>query len=278
MKEKINTKEQLKNSFKFSIFDIALMGIMMSIYFVVVFIFKNFLPGKLNISIEILFYILFGIIFGPIKGSIFAILCDTVSQLFLGSIAFWMIEYAIVPPLISILSWALLFFYEKKNKFRFVFPLTILSLTIIGVIIFFVYQFIQNSFKFENSVMDPKLVFGLMIVLCILLILSIIITLTLYRIKKNELFIKVLYLIGVVSVVLIIFRWFWGPFAYVNFFNRFLANDSIPDKVMATQYPITLAGIAMKTSFVLPIFVIILIPTISAISVSKKNYFSNRSY
>jgi hypothetical protein len=45
---------------------------------------------------------------------------------------------------------------------------------------------------------------------------------------------------------------------------------------MATQYPITLSGIAMKTTFVLPIFVTILIPTLSAVSIGKANYYSNR--
>lgn len=271
-------KDYFTKYFKFSIFDIALMGIMMSIYFVIVFIFKHFLPGILNISIEIVFYILFGIIFGPIKGSVFSIMCDTVSQLFLGSIAFWMIEYAIVPPLISIVSWGLLFFYEKKNKFRFVFPITILCLTIISVVSFFIYQFITNSFRFENNIINPKLVFALMITLCILLVLTLIITLTLYRVRKNEIFIKILYLIAVVSIILIVFRWLWGPFAYVTFFNRFLSSGVGADKIMATQYPITLAGIAMKTTFVLPIFVVILIPTLSAISVCKKKYFYNRSY
>ncbi len=269
-------KNNLKNNFKFTTFDIALMGIMMTMYFVVVFLLKQFLPGKFNISVETLFYIIFGILFGPIKGPIFSIMCDTAYQLFFGAIAFWMIEYAIVPPLISFASWGLMFFYEKNNNFKIIFPIVILTLTIIGVIAFFVYQFINNSFVFENSVVDPLLVFWLMITLCILLILTIFITLILYKIKKKEIYIKTLYLVAVVAIILIIFRWLWGPFAYVNFFNRFLSSENNPDKIMATQYPITLSGIAMKTSFVLPIFVIILVPTLSVVSLSKANYYSNR--
>lgn len=270
-------KKNLKNQFKFTAIDIALMGMMMAMYFVVVFILKQFLPGKFNISIETLFFIIFGIIFGPIKGPIFSIMCDTAYQLFLGGIAFWMIEYAIIPPLVSLLAWTLMHFYERGNNFKFVFPIVILVITIIGIISFFVYQFINNSFMFENSLVDPQLVFWLMITLCISLIATIIVTMILYRIKKEEIYIRILYLISVVAIILIIFRWLWGPFAYVLFFNRFLSTENNPDKIMATQYPITLAGIAMKTTFVLPIFVVILIPTLGAISYGKKNYFSNRN-
>ncbi|MGL5205421.1 MAG: hypothetical protein ACRC7B_00705 [Metamycoplasmataceae bacterium] len=270
-------KNNLKNHFKFTVMDIALMGMLMAMYFVVVFLLKQFLPGVFNISIETLFFILFGIIFGPIKGSIFSIMCDTAYQLFLGGIAFWMIEYAIVPPLIAICSWSLMYFYEKNNRFRFIFPNAVLALTIVGVISFFVYQFINNSFKFDNSVVNPQLVFWLMIVLCISLVSTIIVTMVLYKIKKQEIYVRVLYLVAVVAVILLIFRWLWGPYAYVMFFNRFLASENNPAKIMSIQYPITLAGIAMKTTYVLPIFVIILIPTLTAISYGKKNYFSNRN-
>ncbi len=270
-------KNSIKKNLKFTTFDIALMGIMMTMYFVVVFVLKQFLPGKFNLSIEIIFYIMFGIIFGPIKGSIFSLMCDTAYQLIFGSIAFWMIEYAVVPPLISFTSWGLMFFYEKQTKFRIVFPIIILSLTITGVISFFVYQFVTNSFIFENSLVDPKLVLGLMITLCIVLIGVMVVTLILYKIKKKEIYIRVLYLVAVVAIILIIFRWLWGPYAYINFFNRFLSTENNPDKIMATQYPLTLSGIAMKTTFVLPIFVMILIPTLSAVSIGKKNYFSNRN-
>ena len=269
-------KNSFKNNFKFTTFDIALMGIMMTMYFVVVFLLKQFLPGKFNISVETLFYIIFGLLFGPIKGPLFSIMCDTAYQLFFGAIAFWMIEYAIIPPLVSLAAWGLMFFYNKQNKFRFIFPIIILGITIIGVISFFVYQVITNSFVFENSIVHPTLVFWLMITLCILLVATILITLILYKVKKQEIYIRILYLVAVVAIILIIFRWLWGPFAYVNFFNRFLSSENNPAKIMATQYPITLSGIAMKTTFVLPIFVIILIPTLSAVSVGKTNYYSNR--
>ncbi|MGL5308702.1 MAG: hypothetical protein ACRC9F_01490 [Metamycoplasmataceae bacterium] len=270
-------KNHLKNHFKFTVFDIALMGMFMAMYFVVVFLLKQFLPGVFNISIETLFFIIFGIVFGPIKGALFSIMCDTAYQLFLGGIAFWMIEYAIVPPLISICAWGLMFFYEKQNRFRFIFPNVVLILTIAGIIGFFIYQFINNSFMFDNSVINPQLVFWLMIVLCVSLIATISITMILYRINKQEIYVRILYLVAVVAVILIIFRWLWGPYAYVMFFNRFLSSENNPDKVMSIQYPITLAGIAMKTTYVLPIFVIILIPTLTVISYGKKNYFSNRN-
>ncbi|MGL5591841.1 MAG: hypothetical protein ACRDCJ_00595 [Metamycoplasmataceae bacterium] len=270
-------KKNLKNHFRFTILDMALMGMFMAMYFVVVFLLKQFLPGVFNISIETLFFILFGIVFGPVKGPIFSIMCDTAYQLFLGGIAFWMIEYAIVPPLVSLCSWGLMYFYEKGNRFRFIFPNTILGLTIVGVISFFVYQLINNSFMFDNSVVNPQLVFWLMIVLCISLIVTIIVTMVLYKVKKQEIYVKILYLVAVVAVILLIFRWLWGPYAYVMFFNRFLSSENNPDKIMSVQYPITLAGIAMKTTYVLPIFVIILIPTLTAISYGKKNYFSNRN-
>lgn len=265
-----------KNNLKFTTLDIALMGMLMAIYLIIVWGLKQLLPGKFNISIEILFFIIFGIIFGPIKGSIFSLLCDTIYQLFLGSIAFWMIEYAIVPPLISMISWFLMYFYEKENKFKFIFPFVILGLTIASVISFFIYQFINNSFKFENSIVNPMVVFYLMITLCIIILISVLVSLILYKIKKDIIYIKFLYLFSVVAIILIIFRWLWGSYAYVIFFNRFLSSENNPDKVMSIQYPITLAGIAMKTTYVLPIFVMILIPSLNAIFASKKNYFANR--
>ncbi|MGL5732677.1 MAG: hypothetical protein ACRCXE_01230, partial [Metamycoplasmataceae bacterium] len=192
-------KTNIKNHFRFTVMDIALMGMFMAMYFVVVFLLKMFLPGVFNISIETLFFILFGIIFGPIKGAIFAIMCDTAYQLFLGGIAFWMIEYAIVPPLIAIFSWGLMFFYEKNHRFRFIFPNVALALTIAGVIGFFIYQFITDSFRFENSIVNPQLVFWLMIILCIFLISAIAVTMVLYKIKKKEIYVRVLYLIAVVA-------------------------------------------------------------------------------
>ncbi len=267
-----------KNNIKFSAFDIALMGMMLSLYFIVVFILKQLLPGKLNINIEILFYIIFGIVFGPIKGPIFSFLSDTTYQIFLGGIVFWMYEYAIIPPLVSLFSWTLMFFYGKQNKFRFVFPIVTLSLTIIGIICFFIYELLNNSFKFEHSIVNSNLVFGLMITLCVMLITSIITTLILYKIKNKEIYIKTLYLIATVSIILIVFRWLWGPFAYIMFFIRFLSTDTNISEIMATQYPIALMGIAMKTTYILPIFVVVLVPTINAISINKKNYFLKRNY
>lgn len=235
------------------------MGLLLSFYLLIKYFFSIIFKGPLNFSVEILFYIFNGILFGPFKGSIHSILADTLFQIMSGQIGFWMIEYAIVAPLLSIMSWTFWKLYKDNNKWTIVFSIiTIVSLLVLSLSLFF-FQLFNNNFYYENSKnVLPIVIYILISFLSSSIIIFLVFCLIRFKQKKDWKYIKWLYTVSLVILSIVIFRWLWGPFAFIQYMKRFIS----PNIDVSKQYIMTLFGIVTKSYISIPLMSIVLIPSI----------------
>lgn len=104
-------------SYKLTIFEIVIFGALLAIYILTAYI-ENFLfPRGFRLSITYAIFIIFGLALGPWKGAFLGLLSDTLNQVIYG-VSTWMIEYAIIPPIIAFLSgMCLQLAYLNPHKF-----------------------------------------------------------------------------------------------------------------------------------------------------------------
>lgn len=265
---------------KITVFEISLMGILLGVLSILKYISFLLLKGPLNFSIEIIFWIIIGALFGPIKGVLFSILCDTVFLIFTTGIIYWMIEYAIVSPLISLTSWFLFNIFNKKNKkWSIYFSLSIIIIALSISIVFFSFQLKNNLWKYEGwKGISSTTAYLLIICLSFFVSVYVFFCVTKYFRYKKEThswkYIWYLYIFSVFIFIEIIFRWFWGPYAFLAYMNRFYSKQYD----WSIQYPITLAGIVMKSCISIPLGTITLIPTLFVVNSIKKNVNWKNSY
>ena len=103
-------------SYKLTIFEIVIFGALLAIYILTAYI-ENFLfPRGFRLSITYAIFIIFGLALGPWKGAFLGLLSDTLNQVIYG-VSTWMIEYAIIPPIIAFVSgmcWQLAYLNPHK--------------------------------------------------------------------------------------------------------------------------------------------------------------------
>lgn len=260
-----------ETNIKLSTKELAFMGLLLSLYIVIKYIASIILRGPLNISIEIIFWIFNGIIFGYIKGPLFSLLCDTTILFFTTGIAFWMLEYAIIAPLISLISYLLWNFFENKQNKNILFPLIVLMLLISFSLIIFFFQLINKKFNFEgiNSSADviPELIFALIIFMCVSIVGFVLFNIVKYKKTKEIKYLKWIQSLTIIAFITIIFRWIWGPYAFIAFYKKFISTNF--DE--STKYLLTLSGIVMKSCLTIPVSIIIFIPMIEIIKKTKIN-------
>lgn len=256
---------------RISVNEIALMGLFLTIFAIIKYVVSILFIGPLNIEIQFLFWILSGIIFGPFKGAIFSTVCDFLFLLFSTRIAFWMIEYQIVPPLVSIVAWFFYTFYRENSKFVLFFSLSIIFILVASSIIIFLYKL--------NIIDKPKNVFPIIAFSSVLFLNFFILCFTSFClisfcVKKKWEFIKWLYLFSLVIFIIIIFRWLWGTYSFIRYLNRFVSKNIDITK----QFPLTLTGIAIK-SFISVLFTtVVLIPIFNLININKKSKDKSNKY
>ncbi|MGL4343077.1 MAG: hypothetical protein ACRCRZ_00710 [Metamycoplasmataceae bacterium] len=259
------------NYFKLSIFDIALMAILFGVFVIVKLIAQVVLVGPLNIAIEFIFFILSGIIFGPFKGILFSILADTFIQLLTGGIAFWLWQYAIVPPLVSLFSWLFYFYYNKSSiKMKMILPPIIIGLIILTYTI--VISILLNiPSDISKQKISPLVAISCSASLFFILIITYFICWFLYKKRNNIYFLEIINQIAIISFIMVVFRWLWGTYAFIVYANRFFANGSYgPD-----SYIYVFLGISFKSIIVVPIFSMILVPTNKILLKIQKRYYNN---
>ncbi len=253
------------------------MAVLLGIYSVLKFVSSLIFKGPLNFSIEILFWIINGIIFGPFKGPLFSLLCDTVFTFFTTGIAYWMIEYAIIPPIVSLLSWLFWKTYKEKNKITIIFSLLILIISITSVLIIFFIQFFDGKFRYEGvsqSKVIPFAVYILVSIFCFVIFCFSILCLILFYVKNDWKYIKWLHSMALVVVIIILSRWLWGPYAYLEYMKRFYSKHINFER----QYPLTLFGIVIKSCVTIPLASIIIVPLISIYDKFKFNLNSSNGF
>ena len=251
--------------YKIDVKQIAKMGILLALYIVIKYIFSIIFKGPLNFNVELLFWIFNGILFGPIKGSIFSLLCDTIFTLFTTGIGYWMVEYAIVAPITSIIAWLIWFNYKEQNKATiFISSSTIFIFIIFSLILFF-FQLHSDQFRYEgisSKNIIPEMIYGLISFLCISITSFLSFCLIMYKKNSDWKYIKWLHIASIIIVVVILLRWTWGPYAYYAYRKRFSIGSNI---VFSKTYWLTLFGISVKSFITIPLAIIISIPIISTI-------------
>ncbi|ENY69799.1 ECF transporter S component [Mycoplasmopsis arginini] len=238
--------------------------------------------GAFNISITYAVFIVFGLALGPWKGAIIGILCDTLNQVIFG-ISTWMPEYALIPVLIAFLSG---FFINSltKSSDKKTWIIGFIFLAIITIIFIVILAREYNSLPLSETSIKRKKKYSLQAVIGISTfgisltwILSIIF-LTLYIKTKS---IKTKYssyllfnIFITVFAIIVITRWLWGPFAYINYHNRFRSGTWKYNE----YYFFFMVPIIFKSLIEIPIytFLIFSIYPIIRIIKNKINYTSKK--
>lgn len=274
MKAKLNNF--YKHYIKVNIKEISLMGLLLAFFTIIKYISYVIFTGPLNFSIEIIFWILIGFIFGPIKGPLFSFLCDTIITLFTSGIIYWMIEYALIAPLISFFSWFFFNYYKENRKYILIISICSLLLSNVGSILVFTYQLnVLNNFKYEGiKNIYPSIAYALIILLNVSIFSFTLFCLISFYYKKEWKYIKWLYFFAIIVLIVIIFRWLWGPYAFIAFSNRFFSKNYD----VAKQYPLLLSGIVMKSCLTIPCGTAILLPFINIIDIHRKYEIISNKY
>ncbi|OYD27065.1 uncharacterized protein DUF3816 [Mycoplasma testudineum] len=272
-------KTWLRTQFRFTVFDLTLAGILMGLGIIVTYISNLSLRGVLNVDFEIIFSIFFGIIFGPFKGVFLSVILDNLGLLLRGRIGFWMWEYAIVAFLIPIIAWGFFQILKLKKRIYMIIPISFIVLSLISVYGLFIgYGEIGSSFRFSGITQR----FSYQSMLVILVVGSTLILIATYFIseryfstKKNRYY-QILTIISLTVFIQVIFRWIWGPFAFINYLNRFSSVQN--DRSYSIYFPIYMIPIVLKSLITIPLFstvLIVSIPTIMFLKAKYDNTFLN---
>lgn len=282
-----------KFSFKkmsfFSTFDVALMGLLFACFVIISYIKSLVLKGPLNISIEFLFWIIAGLIFGPFKGAVFSIFADTFMQLIKGYIVQWMWQYAIIPPIITILSWSLYYLYrkllnkpelkieddikdqniiQKKDALRvFLFAFGLVLLNLIIYIGFSAYFLLALNLDFQNKMYILSVYILFLVYFVFFLICAI-----LYKKHNKEFILNFLAQVSIIFFIMFFFRWLMGSYAFVEYYKRFIGVAK------NNAFYLHLMSISAKSLITIPLLSLIIIPSSSALEIMRKKYSDNRYY
>ncbi|QJG66421.1 ECF transporter S component [Mycoplasma phocoeninasale] len=270
-------------AYKFSVYEIALFGLLLAIYIIAALVEKYVFIRNLRVTITYAIYVVFGLALGPWRAAFLGLLCDTMKSVIDG-IGFWTIEYAIVPVVIAFASgWFIrAFFFKNRNTWISGF-LFLIMLTILFVAIAWAYWAQTPPNKYSASrrrIFPPPLVLAVgLLILSLIWITSIIVYYKSlksrnFKFKYNTaLFFQVLL---VVTFVYILFRWLWGPFAFINYYNRFRSgNWSYQDYYFPVMVPIM-----FKSLIAIPIYTAVIFAVHPVIIMIRKRiyFYTHHSY
>ncbi|TPR53872.1 ECF transporter S component [Metamycoplasma neophronis] len=277
-----NVRRKIKvKAHRLTVFEIAMFGILLALYFIAATLEKFVFVGAFNIGITYAIFIVFGLAIGPWKGAILGILCDTLNQVIYG-ISTWMIEYAIIPAIIAFMSGWFVRFMFLKQKTTWIFGyilLSLLTITFVLILVFNAHQLPVN----EVSVKRTKLltlnfvlgvgITGITFIWITTLVLTII-NISTRDFKKKMNATLLFSILLTVFVILILSRWLWGPFAYINYHNRFRSGHWEYKK----YYPIFMIPIMFKSLLEIPIYTALIFAVFPLLAIIRRkiNFYSNK--
>ncbi|ATP59696.1 ECF transporter S component [Mesomycoplasma dispar] len=261
--------------FLFSSFELVISGFFMAMFLIIAFFLKTTVPKRFNLAFELPFYVLIGIILNWFKGIIVAFSFDFGKLLLTSRIVFWTPEYGIVPILVVIISSISFHLATKKD----IFLVFLLVLTFVIAIFVFFYYFFTKENEIEKVPKDWKSIFSKKLILILIALFGIVLTsfatilLILYwknRIQKIKIALISLF---VLSFCFLIFRWIWHPYAFIQYYNRFL-NRSGNDRLIQNYFFYYLTPIILKSAFSFPVYALTLIHLVPLVQFlnEKHNY------
>lgn len=290
IKKMYSFKQYLIDSriFRFSVFDIAMAGLLIGIFLVCNKIMTTTLTGRFAFKLDYLFFILYGLILGPFKGSVLAILSDTFSLVIRGRIAFWMIEYAIIPPLIAFITWLVFYLYKFNSKFTFLLPFILHFIAAAIILSVFITKTQEIGFKFTIKDIEDKsksiesyvVSIFVYVFLAISFIFICVFTFLSLKYAEKTIYKLILYSFVLVLLCIVVFRWTWGPIAFVRYYNQFIIpariskGGSAKPYLLEERYIFLMVPILIKGLIVIPSYTAILtllLPTILKLIEKHRN-------
>lgn len=266
----------LSSLFKFRIIDLNISAFLVALLIILTFLTKYTALKIINLNFEYLFYILLGFFVSLFPALIVALIGDTVSLFISGNIGFWHPVYAVVPLLITTISFFYFNVLRKLDRHKLLVPNIFITITNFSLILICYWQ-INNAIDsdylrigrvFGFTKISISLIYGLiwlMIAFQIICMITSIISI----VKKNHKLSQFSIAFGIVSIIIVIFRWFYGPYAYFVFLQY--VNYS-PSREIASFYPIWMAAFALKSLISIPIYTAILFPTLLPFEFLRNRY------
>ncbi|WP_036435986.1 ECF transporter S component [Mycoplasmopsis felifaucium] len=274
-----------KHPFKFSVIDLAISGLLIALFTIVSSILK--LTGLSNFtSAEIVFYILFGILLGPFKGALLALIADTLSLLILGNIGTWYYLYAIWPPIIAFISAWYFALFKSSKIFKIILPIiVIIASATIMTFVFAKYvtrtetghiaigvKMSKSNIAYWESIPWIMVVLGLSFYLLAMLIAIIFVVIS-YVKGKNEKLLDYLLILGLITLIISIYKWIFGPIIFV----KYLSYINKKTYILKERYLLYFVPIVIKSMFNIPFYTLILGSLYSIINYVLEKHINNRN-
>lgn len=255
LKQKL--REFWNNNFRLSILDIALCGIFVALW-IVSYKFISINLVFMRIGLTYAWAIIIGLIFKPFVALTLVLIADNLTLLFT-NIGYWMIEYALIYPLIVLLvSMLKKVFYLKNDKIWATFIILILfsSILITGIISLIYRNFVNNSKNEESYFAFNNLTVYIIIWMMLGLILCSTILMLYFYFKTKHQKLKInLTIFAFITLVIILFIWVWGPIAQIRYLTRHFGKSH---HELFKIYEIYLVPRILKTPILIPVYFIII--------------------
>ncbi|VEU76072.1 hypothetical protein [Mycoplasmopsis columboralis] len=252
-----------KEFFKLDIADITISGLLLGLYLIVLFATKS--SGLGGLSFEYLFYIVAAYFLRYFKAALLAFLADLFGLLISGTIGTWHWVYGLVPIAATLVLSLFFDLFEKNKKAGVILSNVVLWGVLVALFAIFIWQTSSseaNAIRISRTFGYRQLSITTFIVLAFLtaIIVAVMSALSFrYLTSKSDSKAKesiLILLIAFVSVVLVIvvFRWIWGPFAYI----RWQTWQNPKSKALANGYVFYMLPIVFRSVITIPVYTLVL--------------------
>ncbi|MHA3802148.1 hypothetical protein [Mycoplasma sp. VS30B] len=295
----------VKDSFTFSIQDLTMSSMLLGLFLIVTTLTKFTGLSKVGLSFEYVFYIVFALFFPTFKAIILGLIADFASLLFTGFIWSWFWMYALVPVAVVLISKLFLWMYKSNTIAGAITTTILLTLIFIALLVATSYAAylhnidptagnLKNFFgvdkkngnaqgwritrTFGVSTLSDTVIWSMVGISGAALIGVVILASFLIKgcAKKSEeeinrtksliLMKKILISFALVVSVIVLARWIYGPYVYIQYANYFNGkNYLLNDKYIYFMIPIVL-----RSFISIPIYTVLLIMIYSTLDFFKE--------
>ncbi|MFU2193204.1 hypothetical protein [Mycoplasma sp. 4079] len=288
--ESENKFSRFKNvEFKFDVYEMSIAGITMGLFLIVQTLVKFTALSKVGLNFEYVFYIIYAIFFTTYKAALLGVASDFFALLFNGGIWSWYWMYAIVPIAVVLITKLFIFMYKTKSIKAVIATFVTVLISLFSTFLTIILVSNSDNPKFFVKNKKTNLIEGLKIskifgvgaltdaTLYIIIAISFILTfvllfIMLYVYTKQDQnkriashFINLFMIIGIVLIVMIVCRWIYGPYVFINYANLFLKRNY----TVGNNYLIIMIPIIFRTLISIPIYVLILSTLFSLLELIK---------
>ncbi|WP_156954216.1 hypothetical protein [Mycoplasma buteonis] len=269
--------------FKISIMDVSLGSLLLALFIIATVLLKLTPLRFVSFNFEFLFAIVYAYLFRYVKGIFLAFLSDALGMVVTGTIGQWYWMYALSPIFIVIFSSLLFDLFQRNKKITLVISILMLigSFVLLGALFFIkISQTEGNDFRISSifNLKSLPIYVGYILFSVGLMITLLLVSLSIWLLftkdsKRKQNLTRLIFLIALVVSVVVIVRWIWGPYAWINFsmyIGRMRSATYANDK---DWYFGLMILIALKSFIAMPIYVFFLFFILSPLEFLKKRYF-----